>query len=150
MPAADLDQAIADLLLADAGLAASFGHADWFWIGEAGRGTALPRAVWTDVAGAIEGEASPDNVPTWVGRAVKQLTVLAASRAQARALARAVARAVERADAVGSITYSEAGLIHLRRAGGGIGTLDPEKGPDGADVWQHVLQLEAFSDDSDQ
>jgi hypothetical protein len=147
--AADLYEAIADLVHADAALQLLFGDTVFFWVGKALRDS-LPRCELIDVSGSIEPEADNGGDPSWIARVVFQITAFASARASARALGRAVAQAIERADAAGGLVHAETTIpLSVRRTGEGIDQLDPDPAPDGGPVWAHTIQFAAFSGNSD-
>jgi len=151
-PAADLVEAVADWLDADASLVAQFGRTGFLSAGAAGRATPMPHAVWVDVSGAILGDAAPAGDGSdlaWVDRHEHQITVYAGARRLARSLARGIVRSLERAAEAGSIRFDEGSLLYLRRDGDGLDQLDPDRGRDGKDVWSHTIQFLAMIESSD-
>ena len=132
----DLCESIFNVLDSTAAITTAFGHTGWLWQGLGPPGTPLPYATLVAVGGGVDQESGG-----WFEDREIQLGTFASDRKQARSLGRQAAAALEAA----TITYSESNHLYLRRDGPGIDQLDPEKGPNGEDVWQHILTFKAIS-----
>lgn len=112
------------------------------WIDEAPPRSLFPVAVLDDLNRIRAAELIEDRPRRSVvidGRL--QLRVHAAGRNQARTLGRTLARSFELAADSGSLLFHEGRLLDLRRSGLEVTALDPEPGPDGAPVWQHLIEF---------
>ncbi len=148
-PAADdLCAALADLAHADVGLVAAFGRAAFFWLDAAPPEEPSPLAVLTQDDGQIDLEGPLAASPSWRESGDFTITVYAATRASARMLSRLIAEAIESADTGGTLSYAAGDIeaIYCRKDGRAFDQLDPERGPDGGDVWGRVQRYKVIEE----
>jgi hypothetical protein len=133
----------ADLLEALAALVATNALAGGLWLGMAPPDAVLPVGVLDDVSRVAEAELlEPRGDRTVLLDGRLQLRVHAYDRREARSAARALAAAFEADSAANLIRFTEASVSDLRRTGLELTGLDPDPGPDGRDVWTHVIEFQ--------
>jgi hypothetical protein len=140
--AADLVEGLWEAADASDALTAAFGRKGWLWRDEAPRGEPMPYAVLTVTGGDPTWESEDDghNRP-YANASALQLDVFAATRERARALA---ATALALWMTSGSIAFDDGHLCGLY--GDDAHDLkDPERGPDGGDVWRRVVLIRALT-----
>lgn len=129
----DLLEAIEAWLNADAGLAAL--AAGGAWADEAPLFTPLPYVIITEPDGNWDNESNSASVePVRV-----QVSVFAISKAQARSIRRYLKTLVQDAP----LTFTAGTLLYLRAADR-AGLKDPDRGPDGHDIWQEIQFFDAL------
>lgn len=151
-PAADLYEAVWLAAYGSATLASLFGRSDFLWLDLAPPDAPLPVAVLSQVDGTASLESPVDDstgAANWVGVETFQVAVFSTNRRTSRQLARSIAGVIETADATDGLTNDESAPLFVRRIGAGFDTRDPDQAPDGGDVWGHVIQFRAVSEEAE-
>jgi hypothetical protein len=144
--AASLLTSIADAIREDESLAAAFGHAGWLHLAEAPRGSALPVAIMAGVGSRTEVEPTAARHDRWrVELRSVQIAAYASGPDTAARLVGLMADAIEAAALDGRVLWTGGTVADVARNGVEQEGLDPDRGPDGADVWFHLIELEAMA-----
>ena len=141
----DLFEAIWLACDADSGLTTSFGRSDWLWVDEAPADEPFPLAVISNPEGVRTEYESPDDTGTveLTTFRLPSLSVYATTRASARDLLLSILNVIEDA----SLPFDDGrdGVCLYLRHGDINESLDPDRGPDGADIWQATTILTAIT-----
>lgn len=142
MSSLDLQDAVMVKLAADADITTMLADgAAGIWADESPEGVDLPWIVVHDRGGAAEYETIDAlNKIGYDDTGDIQVSVFAGSRALSKALARLVETSLNDAPLV----FDDGSLVSFRRDHTST-ELDPDKGPDGVDVWQTVLLFETIA-----
>jgi hypothetical protein len=113
------------------------------WIDLAPPHASFPHAVLAEVSRVRDNElleARGRQTLVLAGRC--QIQAAARSRTEARSVARAIAADWALAVRDNSLVFTEGRLIDFRKSGLELSHLDPDPGPDGRDVWTHLIEFQ--------